>query len=119
MGGEASPRGQHAAGPSAGQLRLADVLAALSLSIDLGMAFPPEEALRATLLATGLARRLRLDEREVGDIYYTTLLRFVGCTAYAHEEAAMQGGDDIALRAAGAKIDRTTLATWSGSSFPN
>jgi HD-GYP domain-containing protein (c-di-GMP phosphodiesterase class II) len=105
MGGEAAPRGREATRSGAGLLRLADLLAALSLSMDLGMAFPPEEALRAALLATGLARRLRLPEREVGDVYYTTLLRFVGCTAYAHEEAAMQGGDDIALRVAGATID--------------
>jgi putative nucleotidyltransferase with HDIG domain len=105
MGGDASPRGRHAAGPGAGSLRLADVLAALSLATDLGMAFPPEHALRATLLAVGLARRLRLGEREVGDVYYTTLLRFGGCTAAAHEEAAMAGGDDIGLRAAGAKAD--------------
>src|SRR5262245_11699821 len=105
MGGAASPRGRHAAGPGAGPLRLADVLAALSLAMDLGMAFPPEHALRAPLLRVGLARRLRLDEHEVGDVYYTTLLRFVGCTAAAHEEAAMAGGDDVALRAAGAKAD--------------
>ena len=26
---------------------------------------------------------------DVGDIYYTTLLQHVGCTAYAHETAAL------------------------------
>jgi putative nucleotidyltransferase with HDIG domain len=105
MGGAAFPSARHTAGPGDGPLRLADVLAVLSLAMDLGMAFPPEAALRATLLGVGLARRLRLDEHEVSDVYYATLLRFVGCTAYAHEEAAMAGGDDVALRAAGAKAD--------------
>jgi hypothetical protein len=31
----------------------------------------------------------------IADVYYTTLLRYVGCTAYAHEEAALFGGDEI------------------------
>lgn len=41
-----------------GSLRLADVLAVPSLVTDLGMASSPEAALRACLLATGLARRM-------------------------------------------------------------
>jgi hypothetical protein len=46
-----------------------------------------------------------LTERAVGDIYYVRLLQHAGCTAYAHETAAMVGGDDIAVRAGGAKVD--------------
>jgi len=46
-----------------------------------------------------------LSQRDVGDVYYATLLQHVGCTAYAHETAALFGGDDIAVRAGGAKID--------------
>jgi HD-GYP domain-containing protein (c-di-GMP phosphodiesterase class II) len=85
-------------------LRLADLLAALSLVTDLGMGQPPDEAMQACLLATGLARLMQLAPADVADVYYTTLLKFVGCTAYAHEEAAMFG-DDIAARAAGALVD--------------
>ena len=105
MDGDASPRPRRAARPDDARLRLADILAALSLAADLSMAFPPDHALRATLLGVGLARRLRLPEHEVADVYYAVLLRFVGCTASAHEDAAMAGGDDIGLRAAGAKAD--------------
>src|SRR5688572_10842260 len=69
------------------------------------MGQPPEDAIRSCLLATNLARKMELDERDVGDIYYVTLLQHVGCTAYAHETAALLGGDDIAVRAGGAKVD--------------
>jgi HD-GYP domain-containing protein (c-di-GMP phosphodiesterase class II)/DNA-binding CsgD family transcriptional regulator len=86
-------------------LQLAGLIAALSQVTDLGMGQPPEDAIRSCLLATGLARRMGLDERDVGDIYYATLLQHVGCTAYAHETAALLGGDDIAIRAGGARID--------------
>jgi HD-GYP domain-containing protein (c-di-GMP phosphodiesterase class II)/DNA-binding CsgD family transcriptional regulator len=87
------------------ELRLADLIAALSQVTDLGMGQPPEGATRSCLLATSLARRMDLSERDVGDIYYATLLQHIGCTAYAHETAALFGGDDIAVRAGGARID--------------
>jgi HD-GYP domain-containing protein (c-di-GMP phosphodiesterase class II)/DNA-binding CsgD family transcriptional regulator len=86
-------------------LRLADLLAALSLVTDLGMGLPQETALRVCLLATRLAQRAGLPAREVADTYLAALLRFVGCTSYAHEEALLFGGDDIALRAGGARTD--------------
>jgi HD-GYP domain-containing protein (c-di-GMP phosphodiesterase class II) len=86
-------------------LRLAELIAALSQVTDLGMGQPPEDAARSCLLATSLARQMDLSERDVADIYYTTLLQHVGCTAYAHETAALFGGNDIAVRAGGAKID--------------
>jgi len=86
------------------RLRLADLIAALSQVTDLGMGQPPEDAARSCLLASSLARRMDLSERDVGDIYYTTLLQHVGCTAYAHETAALFGGNDIAVRAGGARI---------------
>ncbi len=86
-------------------LRLADLLAPLSLVADLGMGFPPEHAARACLLATGLARRMDVPEGDVAEIYYTTLLRHIGCTAYAHEQSVLVGGDDNATRAAQARVD--------------
>ncbi len=87
------------------KLRLADLLAALSQASDLGMGQPPETAIRSCLVATTFARQMGISERDVGSIYYATLLQHVGCTAYAHETAALFGGDDIALRAGGAKVD--------------
>ena len=90
---------------SASRLRCADLLTALSLISDLGMGNPPETAMRGCLIATSLARRLGLDDRSAADVYYTTLLRYVGCTAPAHEQAFLAGGDDIGLRARSAPID--------------
>ena len=88
-------------------LRLAELTAALSQVTDLGMGQPPETAVRSCLVATELARRMDLPESDTGDVYYTTLLQHVGCTAYAHETTALFGGDDIALRAGGEQVDFT------------
>jgi hypothetical protein len=80
-------------------LRLADLLAALSVVTDLGIGRPPETAMHACLLATRLATTMGLGSAEVSDVYYATLLRYIGCTAYAHEEAVFAGGDELAARA--------------------
>ena len=77
------------------------VVAALSVTSDLTRGHPPGEAMRACLLATELARRAGLDLLRQGEVYYGTLLRFVGCAATSHEIAAALGGDDVAVRAAG------------------
>ena len=92
-------------GAMGGDLRLAELLGSLSLVTDLGMGNTPEEAMRACLLATSLARSADLGDDDVTAAYWTTLLRHVGCTASAHEEAAHVGGDEVALRPMSARAD--------------
>jgi HD-GYP domain-containing protein (c-di-GMP phosphodiesterase class II) len=92
--------------PGGGErLRLAEVLAALSLVTDLARGHAPEEAVRACVVATRLAELSGLDGAARADVYYTTLLRYVGCTATSHEYAAALGGDDVAVRRRGDMID--------------
>ena len=80
------------------RLRLLDLLAALSVTTDLGMGQPPETALRSCLLATGLARFMDLPEAGVRDTCLGALLRHVGCTATASVEARLYGGDELVSR---------------------
>lgn len=80
-------------------LRLADLLAGLSIACDLGFGLPPEEAMRSCVIATGLARQLGLPEEEVADTYYTALLIHVGCSALSHETAMVFGDERRALAA--------------------
>jgi HD-GYP domain-containing protein (c-di-GMP phosphodiesterase class II)/DNA-binding CsgD family transcriptional regulator len=86
------------------RVRLADLLAAVSVATDLGMGQEPEKAIRACLVATALARRMGTGEAEVSDVYYTALLRHLGCTATAHEETYM-GGDELGSRPAAERAD--------------
>ena len=78
--------------------RLAELVAALSLGIDLGFAQPMEHVLRQCLISLRLAERLGLDEAERADVYYTSLLINVGCHSDAHEQAKWFG-DDFASKA--------------------
>jgi HD-GYP domain-containing protein (c-di-GMP phosphodiesterase class II) len=83
--------------PSIGRLRLAELLAAFSVVTDLGSWRLPETAMQACLLATRLAQRMDMSAKDVSDVYYTTLLRSVGCTAYAHEEAVLLDETELAV----------------------
>jgi HD-GYP domain-containing protein (c-di-GMP phosphodiesterase class II) len=79
------------------RVRLAELVAALSLGVDLGFGQPMEHVLRQCLIALRLADRIGLDEEERSVVYYTALLVNVGCHSDAHEQAKWFG-DDIALK---------------------
>lgn len=85
-------------------VRLADVLAGLCVTADLGYGLPPGEAVRACVLGTRIARELELSDDEVRAVFYTSLLEHVGCTAYAHETAAVFG-DELVMNVAAAKTN--------------
>ena len=78
-------------------VRLAELVAALSLGIDLGFGQPMEHVLRQCLIALRLAEGIGLDEEQRAVVYYTALLVNVGCHSDAHEQAKWFG-DDIALK---------------------
>jgi HD-GYP domain-containing protein (c-di-GMP phosphodiesterase class II) len=78
-------------------VRLAELVAALSLGVDLGFGQPMEHVLRQCLIALRLAERIGHDEQARAVVYYTALLVNVGCHSDAHEQAKWFG-DDIALK---------------------
>jgi hypothetical protein len=85
-------------GETAGSVRLAELLGALSLAADLGAGQPPEHSLRTCVLASRLALGAGLGEDDVRDVFHVSLLRSIGCTSDAHEQAALFG-DELAARA--------------------
>jgi HD-GYP domain-containing protein (c-di-GMP phosphodiesterase class II) len=88
-------------------VRLAEVVAALSLATDLGTGHPIERSLRSCLLALRFAGGLGLGEAQLREVYYVALLRWVGCTADVHRGELF--GDEITL---GPQIDSVEL--WNG-----
>src|SRR6478609_2291405 len=81
-----------------GSLRLAELVAALSLGVDLGFGQPMEHVLRQSRIALRLAELAGLDDGQRSVVYYTSLLVNVGCHSDAHEQAKWFG-DDIAMKA--------------------
>ncbi|WP_243400133.1 HD domain-containing phosphohydrolase [Arthrobacter glacialis] len=90
--GPAGPSLRNTAAPSR-----PEILAALSLAIDLGLGQPMEHMLRATLLGLRIAELMGVDQAGRGRIYYANLLAWIGCHADSFELAALFG-DDIGFR---------------------
>ena len=87
--------------------RRVEVLAGLSVAIDLGLGQPAEHMLRSAVIACGLADRLALSREQKATVYYTTLLMWIGCHADS-QEYARWFGDDISVRRDAYLVD------WSG-----
>src|SRR5581483_858443 len=80
----------------------------------LGAGNPPEAALRTAVLAARIGGALGLRDAALGDVYYTALLRYLGCTGFAHEEAETEGGDDLAYLATLQAADPARVAEMIG-----
>src|SRR5712691_5088572 len=94
--------------------RLAELVAALSLGIDLGFGQPMEHVLRQCLIAMRLAERMGLDNDARSAVYYTALLVNVGCHSDAHEQAKWFG-DDIELKSHKYDYDQHSLVAVAAS----
>jgi HD-GYP domain-containing protein (c-di-GMP phosphodiesterase class II) len=104
-------------GADSGRVRVAELVAALSLGIDLGFGQPMEHVLRQCLIALKLAEHAGLDEESRAAVYYTALLVNVGCHTDAHEQAKWFG-DDIAMKSRKYKHDmRSVRGTASAMRF--
>ena len=88
--------------------RKAELLAAISLAIDLGLGQPMEHMLRSSLIATRIAERMGLDAQQRATVYYANLVGWIGCHADSHELWELFG-DDIAFRADTYAVDMTGL----------
>jgi HD-GYP domain-containing protein (c-di-GMP phosphodiesterase class II) len=75
-------------------VRLAELMAALSVAVDLAMGDEVEHAQRSAVLAAVLGEAAGLTEAQAQDAYYLALLRTVGCTG-DHDFAFRLYGEDI------------------------
>jgi len=86
--------------PPAGEgakVRLAELMAALSMATDLAMGQPMEQAIASCIVSVRLGEAAGLGSQALQDTYYLALLRYVGCNADVAWLASIVG-DEIALR---------------------
>ena len=99
-------------------VRLAELMAALSLATDLGMGQPMEFALSSCILGVRLAEKCGYSDEALREVYYQALLRYIGCNAETDWLASIVG-DEQALRTDFARIDNgdvsAVLSTFVGA----
>ena len=84
--------------PATQGVRLAELVATVSLATDLAHDVASESALRDAMLAVALARLAGWSHADLRDTYYLALLYHVGCTGAVAAQSRLGGGDDIAVR---------------------
>src|SRR3954447_19112797 len=97
------------------ELRMAELLASLSLAIDLGVGQSMEWVLRCCLAGVRLAEVLGLSADDRQAVYYLALLRHIGCTGTAMNDAALFG-DELAV-ADGFVVDTDNMTEGLGFLF--
>ena len=95
--------------PDSTRPRRAEVVAALSLGLDLGLGQPMEHMLRAAVIATRLADQVGLTATQRGVVYYAQLISWIGCQADSPELSALFV-DEIAFRAGTYPVDLRGLS---------
>lgn len=93
--------------PPAGATHRTELLAALSIALDLGLGQPAEHVLRSAIIATRLADRIGLTREQRDTTFHTTLVMWIGCHADSTEYARWFG-DDIAVKREAYLVD------WAG-----
>jgi HD-GYP domain-containing protein (c-di-GMP phosphodiesterase class II)/DNA-binding CsgD family transcriptional regulator len=95
--------------PAETRVRLAELIAMISLGTDLGMGQPMEHVMRQSLIALRLAERLGLDDTTRAVVYYVSLISWVGCHVDAYEQAKWFG-DDLTLKTDARHVDMAGAA---------
>lgn len=76
------------------ELRLAEVIGALSYALDLTEGQPPGHCIRGCWVGMQVGAELGLDTAELYDLYYTLLLKDAGCSSNAARLCQLYGADD-------------------------
>lgn len=90
-----------------GTLRLSELLGALSGALDATEGQPPGHAIRVTMIGDEIGRRLGLPADERHDLYYTLLLKDLGCSSNAARICELYLADDLEFKRAFKLVDGT------------
>jgi HD-GYP domain-containing protein (c-di-GMP phosphodiesterase class II) len=90
--------------------KLADLLGALSYALDLTEGQPPGHCIRGCFIGTRIGEALGLPDGELKDLYYTLLLKDLGCSSNAARICELYLADDIAFKRDFKTIDASLSA---------
>ncbi len=92
------------------EVRLAELIGALSHALDMTEGQPPGHCVRCCWIGVHVGRALGLDDRLMPDLYYTLLLKDLGCSSNAARICALYLADDIRFKRGFKTIDGSLSA---------
>ena len=81
-----------------GEIRLAEVLGALSRALDLTEGQPAGHCVRCCWIGVQVGRKLNLSEAELAELYYALLLKDLGCSSNAARICELYLADDLSFK---------------------
>jgi HD-GYP domain-containing protein (c-di-GMP phosphodiesterase class II) len=94
---------------SQGELRLAELIGALSYALDITEGQPEGHCVRCCLIGMRLGRALRLPESALTELYYTLLLKDLGCSSNAARICELYITDDLSFKRDVKQLDDTNF----------
>ena len=91
-------------------MRLSELLSALSQALDLTEGQPEGHCIRCCWIGTRIGRELGLAEVQLWELYYTLLLKDLGCSSNAARIAQLYKTDDLAFKHDAAFVDNSIPA---------
>ena len=92
------------------QIKLSEVLGALSYALDITEGQPQGHAARSCMLGMRLARDLRLSNQHSSALFYALLLKDLGCSSNASKMCYLFGSDDRAAKRDIKTVDWTRIS---------
>ncbi|MCU0832786.1 MAG: HD domain-containing protein [Rhizobiaceae bacterium] len=86
-------------------IRLAELIGALSHALDLTGGQDPGHCIRTAHIGSAVGRRLGLGEAELHDLYYTLMLKDLGCSANAMRMCELFDTDDTRFKRDFKRVD--------------
>ena len=80
------------------ELRLSEVIGALSYALDMTDGQPAGHALRSCVIGMKLAERCDLPASDRVAVFYGLLMKDAGCSSNAAQVSALYGSDDLAAK---------------------
>ncbi|HEX6041272.1 HD-GYP domain-containing protein [Longimicrobium sp.] len=94
----ANPHPSAESAPEDGDIRLSEVIAALSYALDLTEGAPEGHSVRTCLIGMRIAREIGLDADARSSLFYALLLKDAGCSANAAATCELFGADDHTVK---------------------
>lgn len=88
----------HADQSETNQLRLADVLSALTYALDMTEGQSPGHSMRCCWIGLLIAEEMKLTEDQTWELYYTLLLKDLGCSSNAARICELYLVDDLSFK---------------------
>lgn len=80
------------------QIRLAEIMEALSKALDMTEGQPEGHCIRCCYIGTQIGREIGLGDADLRDLYYTLLLKDLGCSSNAARICELYLADDLRFK---------------------